>query len=297
VTTQRGVGTSATMTLERLQQFSDAWSRGDVDALMSFMTDDCVYFSSVGPEPGTSYHGREQVRRGFTEMLAFDRDRERQSGPALIVGNVGVAEWSFAEARDGSQSLVIRGCDIFEFRGEKIRKKDAFRKVLLPGPNQGAESQETAAATSPMSHSAVTAVPAADVGEARQHFEFKLACETDCADVWNAIDSGHPEFLVVDCRPTVNYNKAHIPGAISLPWSEITAERIQNLPPGLLVTYCWGPSCNASTKGAHRLAALGRQVKEMIGGLEYWIREGHPTEGKRPIERGHEKPVDWGLVV
>jgi rhodanese-related sulfurtransferase len=47
----------------------------------------------------------------------------------------------------------------------------------------------------------------------------------------------------------------------------------------VVVTYCWGPGCNAATKGAARLAALGFRVKEMIGGIEYWRREGHPVEG------------------
>jgi rhodanese-related sulfurtransferase len=54
----------------------------------------------------------------------------------------------------------------------------------------------------------------------------------------------------------------------------------------LLVTYCWGPACNAATKGAERLSRYGRPVKEMIGGLEYWIREGHATEGRRPVVHG-----------
>ena len=59
------------------------------------------------------------------------------------------------------------------------------------------------------------------------------------------------------------------------------------LPPGarlpkdkVMVTYCWGPGCNSSTKGALRLAALGFRVKELIGGLEYWIKGGGRVEGK-----------------
>jgi len=43
----------------------------------------------------------------------------------------------------------------------------------------------------------------------------------------------------------------------------------------LLVVYCWGPACNGATKAAAELAALGRPVKEMLGGFEYWAREGH----------------------
>ena len=39
---------------------------------------------------------------------------------------------------------------------------------------------------------------------------------------------------------------------------------------------CWDPGCNAGAKGAERLAALGFRVKEMIGGFEYWKRNGYP---------------------
>src|SRR5207245_11627846 len=48
-----------------------------------------------------------------------------------------------------------------------------------------------------------------------------------------------------------------------------------------VVVYCWGPACNAATKAAVRLAALGFRVKEMIGGIEYWDREGYGVEGSK----------------
>ena len=118
------------MTLHRLQQFSAAWTAGDLDALMSYMTDDCVYHASVGPEPGSTYRGKDAVRRGFAAVLAYDRGRERHEGAAFINGDAGVAEWSFYENTPDGTGRLIRGCDIFEFAGDKIRKKDAFRKVL-----------------------------------------------------------------------------------------------------------------------------------------------------------------------
>lgn len=143
----------------------------------------------------------------------------------------------------------------------------------------------------------VTATPPASPEEANAYFRGRLAVEADPADVAKAIADGAVNFTLVDCRPTGNYAKVHLPGAVSLPWADVTAETAAGLPDGLLVTYCWGPSCNAATKGAERLSRYGRQVKEMIGGIEYWIREGHPTEGRRPVVRGEEKPSDWGLVV
>jgi len=114
---------------------------------------------------------------------------------------------------------------------------------------------------------------------ARNYFAAKLACETDPADVWADLAAGRPGFVVVDTRGRDAYTQGHVPGALSLPHAEIDERSVSALPAGAIaVTYCWGPGCNAGTKGALKLAALGTPVKEMIGGFEYWQREGHPVE-------------------
>ena len=102
------------------------------------------------------------------------------------------------------------------------------------------------------------------------YFEAKLAHETDAADVAYALRDGSADFALVDARSRASYDRGHLPGAIHL---------AEALPDGPLVVYCWGPGCNAATKACARLMAEGRDVKEMIGGFEYWVREGHATEG------------------
>jgi rhodanese-related sulfurtransferase len=85
---------------------------------------------------------------------------------------------------------------------------------------------------------------------------------------------------VVDARSAEAYGECHVPGAINLPHRSIDARSTAALERDrTLVVYCWGPGCNAAQKAAARLAALGFRVKEMIGGLEYWRREGHAVEG------------------
>jgi rhodanese-related sulfurtransferase len=126
--------------------------------------------------------------------------------------------------------------------------------------------------------SAVTAIPAARPEDAARHFAARLAFETDVADVGAAVAAGEPDFVLVDVRSRDAFAAGHIPGAISLPHREIDAARAAELPDGLLVVYCWGPGCNAAQHGGHKLSAEGRQVKEMIGGWEYYVREGWPTE-------------------
>ena len=117
------------MTVERLREFGAAWGRGDVDALMSYMTDDCVYSASVGPEPGKTYVGREAVRAGFEELLAFDAGGESREGEAWVHGDRGVAEWSYVHTGDDGATIETKGCDLFRFEGDLIAVKDAYRKT------------------------------------------------------------------------------------------------------------------------------------------------------------------------
>ena len=116
------------MTTERLEAFGAAWARKDVDELMSFVTDDCIYYASIGPEPGTTYVGREAVRRGFEELLKYDAHAKSRGGRVFIAGNRGAAEWSYIFTDESGREIELRGCDLFEFVGDKISRKDAYRK-------------------------------------------------------------------------------------------------------------------------------------------------------------------------
>jgi rhodanese-related sulfurtransferase len=125
--------------------------------------------------------------------------------------------------------------------------------------------------------SQVRAIPAAESSVAQTHFQHKLQFETDASDVQFDLAHGIAEFVVVDVRSVADYQAGHIPGAIHLPHAQITRARIeaQYPPETLFVVYCWGPGCNGSTKGALRFSQLGYAVKELIGGIEYWQREGY----------------------
>ena len=113
------------------------------------------------------------------------------------------------------------------------------------------------------------------------HFTSRLEFETDCADVAADLASGSPAYTVVDVRSPKAYAFGHVPGAVSLPSPAIDAASAAALPEGPLVVYCWGPGCNGAHKAAAKLAGHGRVVREMIGGFEYWAREGQPIEGRR----------------
>ena len=85
---------------------------------------------------------------------------------------------------------------------------------------------------------------------------------------------------MIDARSRQAHAREHIPGAISLPHREMNTESTARHSTGtrLSSTYCDGIGCNASTKGALRMAELGFRTRELIGGLDWWKRDGHPTE-------------------
>lgn len=136
-----------------------------------------------------------------------------------------------------------------------------------------------------------TVAPDADQA-AIEHFAAKLRFETDPSDV-AAARAGGQQIIVVDVRSRAAWDQGHVPGAVHLPAADIPA-RLDVLPAPQeqpdLVVYCWGPGCNGSTKAALALSQVGyRCVREMIGGFEYWAREGLAIETTRGRTR---RPVD-----
>ena len=113
-----------------------------------------------------------------------------------------------------------------------------------------------------------------------EFYKAKLEFETDSWDLSEAINSGEA-VVVVDARSKDAFDYEHIPGAISFPHRTMTAESTAQLDRSKsYVTYCDGIGCNASTKGALKLASLGFKVKELLGGLDWWHRDGYETQGK-----------------
>ena len=125
------------VTPEVLQAFADAWNRHDVDALMSFMTDECVFEASGGPEAwGTRYVGRDAVRAGYAEVWSTFPDAHWGNARHFVAGDRGVSEWTFTGTRTDGSRVEVNGCDLFTFRDGKISVKNSYRKNRPPLPSQ-----------------------------------------------------------------------------------------------------------------------------------------------------------------
>ena len=113
------------------------------------------------------------------------------------------------------------------------------------------------------------------------HYQAKLEYETDSWDLYVALKEGKP-WVVIDGRAVEAYEQEHIPGAVNLPHRDISETTTESLDRDkIYVCYCDGIGCNASTKTALKLHKLGFKVRELLGGLDWWKRDGYATEGQQ----------------
>ena len=146
--------------------------------------------------------------------------------------------------------------------------------------------------------SSVLSTPPAVQDAAVAHFAARLSYETDPSDVAADIGAGVTGWVLIDSRSRASWDQGHIAGAIHLPTAEIAARAASGVPAGSsVVTYCWGPGCNGGTRAALEFAKLGYPVKEMIGGFEYWAREGLPVDTSSRLDRRATDPLTAPLGI
>ncbi len=140
-----------------------------------------------------------------------------------------------------------------------------------------------------------TMATAASPEQLAAYFDARLHAETDASDVYAAQKAGET-FALIDVRGDEAWDQGHARGAIHMHYSEIATRAPLEIPAGTpVIVYCWSPGCNAAQKGALEFARIGYGVREMIGGFEYWAREGYPVENAAGSVRFPKDPT-VGLV-
>lgn len=140
--------------------------------------------------------------------------------------------------------------------------------------------------------SAALRTPPAAPAEAAAFFRSRLTFQADVSDVHASMDGGTSGFVLVDSRSAAAWEQGHVPGSVHLPTARIADEAGGLIDPSVpVVTYCWGPACDGATRAALAFALLGYRVKEMIGGIEYWIREGFAVESTQGTTKYPADPL------
>jgi len=128
--------------------------------------------------------------------------------------------------------------------------------------------------------SRVLTFPALDSLTAAALLRAELALDVDPDDLVRDLDSGSQQgYMIVETRAPEAFATARIPGAINLPYRDMTPESVSGLDRDLVyVCYCESIHCNAATKGALKLADLGFKVKRLSGGITAWQAAGYPVD-------------------
>jgi uncharacterized protein (TIGR02246 family) len=115
-----------------LRAMTAAFNDHDVDAIMEFFADDCVFVTPRGPEPdGRRLVGREAVRGGVEARFAGIPDVHYADDSHWICGDRGVSEWLLTGTTAEGTPVEVRGCDLWTFDDAgKVLQKDSYWKIV-----------------------------------------------------------------------------------------------------------------------------------------------------------------------
>lgn len=124
-----------TLTATDLESLFEAFNRHDIEGVIRFFDEDCVFNAVGGPEVhGSRFEGTRAIAEAFSGVWKTMPDAHWAHHGHFVHGDRGVSEWIFSgTAADGSR-VEAEGCDLFTFKGGKIVRKQAFRKnrPLIP---------------------------------------------------------------------------------------------------------------------------------------------------------------------
>lgn len=118
-------------TIARLMEINAAFNSRDVDRIMSFFEEDATFLMARGPEPvGRRVHGKAAIRRVLADRFKVIRDMRWDHVDHFVAGNRAVSVWMVTGTGADGERLNYQGCDLYEFRGDKILNKDTYWKLV-----------------------------------------------------------------------------------------------------------------------------------------------------------------------
>lgn len=119
------------VTPELLKAFLDAFNRHDLEAIMAFFADECVFYMPRGARPrGDRYVGKDEVQAGLAKRFEGIPDVHYGDDRHWACDNFGVSEWTLTGTTVAGQDIEVRGVDLLEFAQGKVIRKDSFWKIL-----------------------------------------------------------------------------------------------------------------------------------------------------------------------
>jgi hypothetical protein len=115
--------------LRTLEAILAGFNAHDPDAILAHFTDDAVFDAPRGPGPGgTRSVGREAIRAAFAQRFAGIPDIRYEDDRHFVAGDRGVSEWTIRGTTSDGVPIEVRGCDLWEFDGALVARKDSYWK-------------------------------------------------------------------------------------------------------------------------------------------------------------------------
>ena len=116
---------------ELLKGFLEAFNCHDLDSIMGYFADNCVFYMPRGTTPrGDQYIGKDAVREGLAKRFEGIPDVHYGDDQHWVCGDFGVSEWTLTGTSLSGQHIEVRGVDLLEFDQGKITRKDSFWKII-----------------------------------------------------------------------------------------------------------------------------------------------------------------------
>src|SRR5215213_10406305 len=101
---------SELVTHETLKGFLEAFNRHDLDAIMGYFAEDCVFYMPRGSAPrGNRYVGKEAVRAGLAKRFEGIPDVHYGEDQHWVGDDFGVSEWTLTGTYVSGKSWKCEG--------------------------------------------------------------------------------------------------------------------------------------------------------------------------------------------
>lgn len=122
---------SEQVTIELLREFLEAFNRHDLDSIMDYFAEDCIFYMPRGAKPrGDRYVGKKEVREGLAKRFEGIPDVHYGDDQHWVGEDFGVSEWTLTGTTTSEQQIEVRRVDLLEFAQGKITRKDSFWKIV-----------------------------------------------------------------------------------------------------------------------------------------------------------------------
>ena len=126
-----GTPTATGPSIDLLMEINAAFNSRDVERILSFFADDATFLMARGPEAsGRRVHGKAAIRKILADRFRVISGMRWDHIDHFVTGHRAVSVWMVTGKSADGELLDYQGCDIYEFRGDKILNKDTYWKIV-----------------------------------------------------------------------------------------------------------------------------------------------------------------------